>query len=76
MQQGMTLCDCGCRLRDNISLEASERMKMYSDEQGNCKLVITDVEAGDAGLYYCVAENAVGKSKSTATLRVTGEKHW
>ena len=51
----------------------NDRVKMYSDEQGNCKLVISAVEPGDNGLYFCIAENSVGKSKTAATLRVIGK---
>ena len=61
------------RLRDNTLLVADGRIKMLSDDQGNCKLIIYDVNHADSGLYFCLAENKVAKAKCAATLKVVGK---
>ena len=70
----MTIIDKSlrCRLRDNHPLTADGRIRMYTDEQGNAKLVITDLQHEDNGLYFCVAENKAGKAKCAATLKIVG----
>jgi titin len=57
-------------LKDNVLLEDGGRFKMFSDENGNTKLVIKDIMPSDSGFYFCVAENVAGKAKCAATLRV------
>ncbi len=46
---------------------------MLADDRGNAKLIIKNIQAKDSGLYFCVAENKVGKIKCAATLRVVGK---
>ena len=62
------------RQRDNINLNQTDRIRIFSDEAGNAKIVIKDVQAADVGLYFCIAENKEGKAKCAATLRIIGEK--
>jgi len=49
-----------------------DRFHVISEEPGNTKLVIHNVQLSDSGVYFCVAENVKGKVKSAATLRVSG----
>jgi len=51
----------------------SGRFQVISEELGSTKLIIQDTQLSDAGVYYCVAENAKGKVKCAATLRVNGQ---
>jgi len=74
--------DCQCssfttlhRQRDNINITEDNKYKVFSDERGNTKLVIKNVNEADMGLYYCVAENREGKQKTAATLRVVGKSN-
>jgi len=62
-----------CRKKDNDELIAGDRFQVISEEYGNTKLVIQNVQSSDAGVYFCVAENAKGKVKCAATLRVNGQ---
>lgn len=60
-------------MRDNLALDADgKKFKMFADQNGNAKLVVTDLGYGDNGLYFCVAENSAGKAKCAATLKVVG----
>ena len=61
-----------CRKKDNDDLVSDDRFQVISEELGNTKLVIRDVQLSDAGVYFCVAENAKGRVKCAATLRVNG----
>ncbi len=61
------------RQKDNVNIEEDERHRVFSDEHGNAKLVIQPANEADTGLYFCIAENAAGKSKCAATLRVVGK---
>ena len=61
------------RLKDNLPLEDTLRFRTFSDEAGHAKLVVKDLVASDAGLYFCVAANKAGKSKTAATIRVVGK---
>ncbi len=48
-------------------------MRLFSDEKGNAKIQIQNVEEFDGGLYFCVAENKAGRTKTCCTLRVAGK---
>jgi len=61
-----------CRKKDNDDLSPGNRFQVITEELGNTKLVIQNVQLSDAGVYFCVAENAKGKVKCAATLRVNG----
>lgn len=56
--------------KDNVDVMLDNRVRVVSDDLGNTKLVIRDVRSTDAGVYFCIAENSVGKAKCAATLRV------
>ncbi|XP_070846734.1 myosin light chain kinase, smooth muscle-like isoform X2 [Chaetodon trifascialis] len=45
-----------------------------SFKNGVASLALTQCSLGDAGMYTCVAENAVGKQSSSAVLRITAPK--
>jgi len=62
-----------CRKKDNDDMIADGRFKVISGEPGNTKLVIQNVQLSDAGVYFCVAENAKGTVKCGATLRINGQ---
>lgn len=62
-----------CRKKDNDELVSDDRFHVISEELGNTKLVIQNVQLSDAGVYFCVAENEKGKVKCAATLRVNGQ---
>jgi len=61
------------RKKDNDDLIPDNRFQVITEELGNTKLVIQNVQLSDAGVYFCVAENAKGKVKCAATLRVNGQ---
>lgn len=59
-------------LRDNEKItEEPDKIKIESDN-GVQRLIIEDVEMAHQGVYTCRAENVVGKSETTATLKVEG----
>jgi len=62
-----------CRKKDNDDLIPDDRFQVISEELGNVKLVIQNVQLSDAGVYFCIAENVKGKVKCAATLRVYGQ---
>jgi len=62
-----------CRKKDGKDVVSDDRFQVISEEHGNTKLVIQNVQSSDAGVYFCVAENAKGKVKCAATLRVNGQ---
>jgi len=62
-----------CRMKDNGDVIPGDRFQVIVEELGNTKLVIRNVQLSDAGVYFCVAENAKGKVKCAATLRVNGQ---
>ncbi|GAB0100344.1 muscle M-line assembly protein unc-89 [Sergentomyia squamirostris] len=55
---GVTWC------RNGVKLRASRRICVNLDNNGFVELVISDAKASDAGLYTCVASNAVGQTES------------
>jgi len=62
-----------CRKKDSDDLTPDDRFRVTTEEFGNTKLVIQNVQLSDAGVYFCVAENAKGRVKCAATLRVNGQ---
>jgi len=61
-----------CRKKDSNDVISDSRVQVISEEIGNMKLVIHNVQLSDAGVYFCVAENIKGKAKCAATLHVNG----
>ena len=55
------------RQKEDLPLSSDNRIKIYSDDKGNTKLVITDVRESDGGLYFCTAESKAGKTKACCT---------
>jgi len=60
-------------MKDNGEVIPDDRFQVLVEDLGNTKLVIRNVQLSDAGVYFCVAENAKGKVKCAATLRVNGQ---
>lgn len=51
-------------------IEESEVFRIEETEQGDCALIISDVDREDAGIYKCVAENDDGTVSCEAELIV------
>lgn len=62
-----------CRQKDNTNIQEGGRFKIFADSRGNTKLVIKDAQESDTGLYFCFAENKLGKIRCAASLRVVGK---
>ncbi|XP_019721373.1 myosin light chain kinase, smooth muscle-like isoform X2 [Hippocampus comes] len=57
-------------LQDDKPLSESSRVKMQYGEDGHCSLVLSGVEASDAGVYVCRASNQLGAASCSARLTV------
>ncbi|XP_077594804.1 myosin light chain kinase, smooth muscle-like isoform X1 [Stigmatopora nigra] len=57
-------------LWDDKPLSESTRVKMDYGEDGLCSLVVSSVEASDAGVYVCRASNQLGAASCSARLNV------
>lgn len=57
-------------LQDDKPLSESSRVKMQYGEDGHCSLVVSGVEASDAGVYVCRASNQLGAASCSARLEV------
>jgi hypothetical protein len=53
-------------------IEESEVFRIEETEEGDCALIISDVDREDAGTYKCVAENDEGTISCEAELIVEG----
>ncbi|XP_053378005.1 muscle M-line assembly protein unc-89-like isoform X1 [Mercenaria mercenaria] len=56
-------------LKDGIMLASEGRVSVDSDE-GKGMLTITDTTVDDTGVYICIAENALGKAESCASIKI------
>lgn len=54
-------------------IEESEIFRIEETEEGDCALIINDVDREDAGIYKCVAENDEGTISCEAELIVEGK---
>ena len=57
-----------CWFKDNEKLVECKQFTMLYDSKENCVLVITESNHDTAGSYTCVATNAEGSIKCSATL--------
>lgn len=55
---------------DGIRLRPSRRIQATLDTDGVVTLVITEATISDAGIYTCVASNAVGRVESTCRVTI------
>lgn len=56
--------------RDGIRLRPSRRITVTLDQEGYVELVIADATKWDAGVYTCIASNAVGVVESSCRVVV------
>ncbi|XP_061665433.1 myosin light chain kinase, smooth muscle-like isoform X1 [Syngnathoides biaculeatus] len=57
-------------LKDDDPIPESARAQMEYGEDGGCSLVLSAVDASDAGVYVCRASNQVGAASCSARLEV------
>ncbi|XP_059620294.1 muscle M-line assembly protein unc-89-like, partial [Phlebotomus argentipes] len=58
--------------RDGAKLRPSRRIVVTLDHNGFVELVIADAKTSDAGIYTCVASNAVGQAESCCRVTIEG----
>ena len=61
-----------CRTKDGENLVNEGRVSIECNE-GNGLITIADAVVSDTGVYICIAENALGKAESCASIKVTGK---
>ena len=61
------------RLKDDVVLSASKRIKISDGADGKYSFTITKVEDSDRGKYTARAFNDSGESRFTATILVRGQ---
>lgn len=61
------------RQKDGTTILDSRRMYIGSDSDGGAELVIRSPRVSDSGLYTCIAQNSMGHTRCSASLRVKGQ---
>lgn len=56
--------------QNGVRIRPSRRIIPTLDDDGFVELVISNASSQDAGVYRCVATNAVGKAESTCTVTI------
>lgn len=59
--------------RDGVRLRPSRRTQTVLDDDGFIELVIKTVTKQDAGVYTCIASNAVGRVESSCQIVINDE---
>lgn len=54
--------------RDGIQLRPSRRVLTTLDHDGFVELIIANATKGDAGIYTCIASNAVGRVETNTRV--------
>lgn len=54
--------------RNGVRLRPSRRLYATLDNDGYVELLITNIDQSDAGVYKCIASNAVGKVESVCKV--------
>uniref|UniRef100_A0A914WDR8 Muscle M-line assembly protein unc-89 n=1 Tax=Plectus sambesii TaxID=2011161 RepID=A0A914WDR8_9BILA len=60
--------------KDGLPLRLDRRVRAERDDDGTCRLIITDVQESDDGAYRCVASNEHGTTNTACLVVVKPEK--
>lgn len=59
--------------KNGTILKPSNKVEIENLSNGECKLIIKDCTMNDEGIYYCEAENLLGKAKVQAIAHIGSE---
>lgn len=62
--------------KDGESITTDDKYLQFDQDDGTCKLIISNPEELDSGTYTCNAENAVAEDQTSHDVEFTGESQY